>query len=114
VAERAGRRCGRATASAESGTVPLAAIAHLLPADPGSNEMRPGEPFDSVELFARAKRAFEDRGGAARFVLVVDDLPLLDVTSATLLRQLPVTGTVFLIGTVRSDRRAATSVTALA
>jgi hypothetical protein len=89
VAERAGRRCGRATASAEVGTVPLPAIAHLLPADPGSKEMPAGEPFDSVELFARAKRAFEDRGGGARFVLLVDDLHLLDVTSATLLRQLP-------------------------
>jgi DNA-binding CsgD family transcriptional regulator len=113
VAERAGRRCGRATASAEAGTVPLAAIAHLLPADPASDEVRASEPFDSVELFARARRAFEDRGGGARFVLMVDDLHLLDVTSATLLRQLLVTRTVFLVGTVRSDRRAGTSVTAL-
>ena len=113
VAERAGRRCGRATASAEAGTVPLAAIAHLLPADLASTERGAGEPLDSVELFARVKRAFEDRAAGSGFVLMVDDLHLLDLTSATLLRQLLETGTVFLLGTVLNERRTATSVTDL-
>ena len=112
VAERLGRRCGRATASAEAHAVPLAAIAHLLPPVTPS-EGGPGGTLDSVELFARARRAFEDQGGGDRFVLMVDDLHLLDVTSATLLRQLLVTGTVFLVGTVLSESRAATSVTHL-
>lgn len=113
AAERVGRGCGRAAASAEAATIPLAAIAHLLPPDPSSQELRAGGPLDSVELFARTKRAFEDRGRGARFVLMVDDLHLLDVTSATLLRQLLVTGAVFLVGTVLNDRRATSSVTAL-
>ena len=103
VAERAGRACGRAIASAEATAVPLAAIAHLLPADRGSKEIRAGETLDPVQLFARAKNAFEDRARGTRFVLMVDDLNLLDLTSATLLRQLLVTGTVLLLGTVLAD-----------
>jgi len=112
-AERAGRQCGRAAASVEAATVPLAAIAHLLPADLASSQGPADELVDSVELFARAKQAFEGRGDGFRYVLMIDDLHLLDITSATLLRQLLLTGNVFLVGTVLSDRRTPTSVTAL-
>ena len=52
MAERAGRVCGRATASAEMAAVPLAALAHLLPSDFVSHEIRPGERVDPVLLFA--------------------------------------------------------------
>jgi DNA-binding CsgD family transcriptional regulator len=113
VAERAGRACGRATANVEAGAVPLGAIAHLLSADLRSEDIRAGESLDPVQVFARAKRAFAERGEGAQFVLMVDDLHLLDVTSATLLGQLVVTGVVFLIATVPVDLRAPTSVTAL-
>ena len=113
MAERAGRRCGRAAASVEAASVPLAAIGHLLPADLGSRAGRGGGAVDAVELFARTKGAFEDLDGNDRFVLMVDDLHLLDVASATLLRQLLVTGTIFLVATVLADRRVPLSVTTL-
>src|SRR2546423_1663973 len=44
---------------------------------------------------------------------MVDDLHLLDVTSATLVLQLLATGLIFLVGTVRSDLDAPAAVTAL-
>ncbi len=112
LAERMGRGTGRATASTDARTVPLAAIAHLLPADLAS-ESQSGEVLGSIELFASAKRAFESSGRDGRYVLMVDDLHLLDVTSATLLRQLLVTGTVFLVGTVLHGQASATSVATL-
>jgi len=112
-ADRLGLSIGRATASTEARSVPLAALAHLLPPHLEPDESPSGEPVDSVELFARARRAFDGRREGGRYVLMVDDLHLLDVTSATLLRQLLVTGTVFLVGSVLSGQRAATSVAAL-
>ncbi len=112
LAERMGRATGRATASTDARTVPLAAIAHLLPPDLAS-ESQSGEVLGSIELFTSAKRAFESPGGEGRYVLMVDDLHLLDVTSATLLRQLLVTGTVFLVGTVLHGQGSSTSVATL-
>ncbi|MGO8721399.1 MAG: LuxR C-terminal-related transcriptional regulator [Acidimicrobiales bacterium] len=112
MAERAGRVCGRATASAEMATVPLAALAHLLPADFVSHKIRPGERVDPVLVFARARNAFEG-SGAGRFVLMVDDMNLLDLASVLLLRQLLANGVVFLIGTVLTEWRAQAPATSL-
>ncbi len=105
MAERAGRVCGRATASAEMAAVPLAALAHLLPSDFVSHEIRPGERVDPVLLFARTRSAFEG-SGAGRFVLMVDGMNQLDLASVLLLRQLLASGVVFLIGTVLTEWRA--------
>jgi hypothetical protein len=110
AAERAGRTCGRAVATAATATIPLGAIAHLLPDEFSALEVDNNAPLSNVRVFARAARAIEDRGGGERFVLLVDDLPFLDVTSATLLLQLLVAGLVFLVGTVRSDVTATASV----
>jgi DNA-binding CsgD family transcriptional regulator len=113
VAERLNRVCRRANASDEARTVPLAAIAHVLPVDLVPSEIHDAEPLDPVQVFARTKLAFEGLGGGDRVVLMVDDLHLLDVTSAMLLRQLIMTRSVFLVGTVLSGSRGPTSVTAL-
>ncbi|MBV9950366.1 MAG: AAA family ATPase [Acidimicrobiia bacterium] len=87
---------GRAAASAAAASTPLGALAHLLPADLG------GDSADPIGLFARVSEAFTNDGGAG-LAIFVDDLPLLDVTSTTLLGQLLDAGQIFLLGTVRSD-----------
>jgi DNA-binding CsgD family transcriptional regulator len=47
-----------------------------------------------------------ERAGAGRFVLFVDDLPLLDETSAVLVQSLLDAGDTFLLATARSDHAA--------
>lgn len=113
VAERQGRACGRGAAGPDASEVPLGALAHLLCAVLDSDEIGSGEVVDPLKVFARAQQAFESRGGGARFVLMVDGLHELDGYSTTLLRQLLVAGTVFLIGTVPDNLRVPTPVSAL-
>src|SRR5829696_4732596 len=93
LADRAGRNVARATATEGSRSVPLGALAHLLPA--GLADER-----DLVTVMAEVRAVLREQYGA--LVLLVDDLPLLDVTSATLLGQLVDADLVFLVGTVRS------------
>ncbi len=94
AAQRTGRVGGRVTASAAAATVPLGALVPLLPPAVGDRS-------DPVSLFDRMAAAFRDRAGTDPFVLLVDDLHLLDVTSALLLGQLLDAGVVFLLGTLR-------------
>ncbi|MCX5233122.1 LuxR family transcriptional regulator [Streptomyces sp. NBC_00233] len=90
---RAGFRGGRATVTAAAAAVPLGAIAHLIPA--GVDLSNPVKGFAAV---ARALAGPDRR----RWALLVDDLHLLDATSAVLLQQLLDAGVVRLIGTVRT------------
>jgi replication-associated recombination protein RarA len=103
AAERSGRVVGRATATAAAATVPLGALVPLLPPQAGG-------AADPVALFERVAAAFHERAGAAPFVLLVDDVHLLDVTSALLLTQLLDAGAVFLIGTMRAGEPASADV----
>ncbi|MEU9190540.1 LuxR family transcriptional regulator [Streptomyces sp. NPDC048484] len=95
-AAKAGFRVGRATASAAAGAVPLGAIAHLLPAGVDLS--------DPVAGFAAVAGQLAAGPGRRRWVLLVDDMHLLDSASAVLLRQLMDTGAILLIGTVRTVR----------
>lgn len=92
LAARGGMPLGRATASRAAATVPLGAIAHLLPAGV--------DLADPVRGFAQVARVLA--GSARGRVVMVDDLHWLDAASAVLLRQLIDTGSIRLIGTVRS------------
>ncbi|MFJ3667307.1 LuxR C-terminal-related transcriptional regulator [Streptomyces sp. NPDC090106] len=103
-AEAAGFRVGRATASVAAGAVPLGAIAHLLPAGVDLS--------DPVAGFAAVARELAV-GPGRRWVLMVDDMHLLDAASAVLLRQLMDTGALLLIGTVRSGEPYGEAVAAL-
>ncbi|MFF4429539.1 LuxR C-terminal-related transcriptional regulator [Streptomyces sp. NPDC001513] len=95
LAIAAGHRIGRAVATAAAASVPLGALAHLLPADV--------ELSEPVSGFAAVARRLSQPGAAqSRMVILVDDVHLLDATSAMLLRQLMDAGTAFLLGTVRS------------
>jgi hypothetical protein len=78
--------------------------------------------FDPVGLFSAAAHAFRNRaaGAASRdrppgqpFVLLADDLPLLDPTSLMLLGQLVAADAIFLIGTVRTEEPVPPAVSAL-
>lgn len=101
----AGFRVGRATASAAAGAVPLGAIAHLLPAGVDLS--------DPVAGFAAVAERPAAGPGLRRWVLLVDDMHLLDSASAVLLRQLMDTGVILLIGTVRTGEPHGEAVAAL-
>ncbi|SCK16830.1 ATP-, maltotriose-and DNA-dependent transcriptional regulator MalT [Streptomyces sp. WMMB 322] len=106
VASRAGFRTGRAVASNAAAAVPLGAIAHLLPTGVDLS--------DPVRGFAAVAEAI--RGGRdprERHAVFVDDIHLLDATSAMLLRQLMDAGVITLIATIRTGEHATEAVQAL-
>ena len=83
-----------AQATASSATIPLGALAALIPA-----ELRSGDPLALVRGSCAAVRAASD-GGTVLFA--VDDAHLLDSVSATVVLQLAVTPDVFVLATVRT------------
>ncbi|MGW9439662.1 LuxR C-terminal-related transcriptional regulator [Streptomyces sp. NPDC055607] len=94
---------GQATATAASGSIPLGAIAHLLP--DGVDLMDPVAGFAAVAAALR-------RAGRP-WVIMIDDLHLLDATSAVLLRQLMDAGVVKVLATLRTEEPISESVLAL-
>ncbi|MER6434520.1 AAA family ATPase [Streptomyces sp900105245] len=100
-----GWKGARATATAAAAQVPLGAIAHLLPTGVDLS--------DPVEGFAAVARVLAGPQRARRWVVLVDDLHLLDAASAVLLRQLMDAGVVRLIATVRCAEPAGDAVDAL-
>ena len=97
LADQHGRNVARATATEGSQSAPLGALAHLLP--PGIGDER----RDLVAVVAELRPVLEDQTPAGPLVLFVDDLHLLDATSATLVSQLVDADLVFLVATVRSE-----------
>ncbi|GAA3000023.1 helix-turn-helix transcriptional regulator [Streptosporangium longisporum] len=105
-AEAAGLRIGRAVATAAAASIPLGTIAHLLPDE--------ADLSDPVTGFASVARLLSRSGKApAPMVIGVDDVHLLDTTSAVLLRQLMDIGVIFLLGSVRSGEPPGTAVATL-
>lgn len=101
-----GLKAGHATATAAAATVPLGAIAHLIPA--GVDLSDPAKGFTAVAA-ALSGSPHKRR----RWAVWIDDLHLLDATSAVLLRQLMDTSVVRLIGTVRTGEPVTEAVEAL-
>ncbi len=97
LADRAGRAVARATATEGARSAPLGALAHLLPADIAD------ERCDLVTVMTAVRPVLVERGAAGPLVLFVDDLHLLDPTSAALVAQLVDADLVFLVGTVRTS-----------
>ena len=95
LADRAGRNVARATATEGSRSVPLGALAHLLPASLAD------ERCDLVTVVSEVRPVLRDQAANGPLVLFVDDLHLLDPTSATLVGQLVDADLVFLVATVR-------------
>src|SRR4051794_40626461 len=76
IADGRGRNVARATATAGLGAVPLGALSHLLP--PGIGDER----VDLVKVMVHVRPVLLEQGERGRLVLFVDDLHLLDPTSA--------------------------------
>ncbi len=95
----------RAQGTASSATIPLGALASLIPED-----VRSDEP---LELLRRSTQALQARAGSRPVVLEVDDAHLLDPGSAALVLHLVNSAGVFVLATVRSDARAPDAVDSL-
>ncbi|HKX70706.1 MAG TPA: AAA family ATPase, partial [Acidimicrobiales bacterium] len=102
MAERAGWPTGRVVGHPTTQQIPLGALAHLLPVELVTG-LGVGDD-ERASLFHRAHRELVTIAGDQRLLLFVDDLDLLDDTSAALLVPLIVARRIFLVGTVRSGR----------
>jgi DNA-binding CsgD family transcriptional regulator len=94
-ADARGRKVARATASEGLRTVPLGALAHLLPPSVGDARV------DMVKLMSEVRPVLVKQGAGGPLVLLVDDLHLLDATSGMLIGQLLDADLLFLVATVR-------------
>ena len=104
-AEVAGTPTLWAQATASTATIPLGALAALIPA-----EVRSGDPLALVRESSAAVRAAA-AGGTV--LLAVDDAHLLDPISATVVLQLATTPDVFVLATVRTGEATPDAVDAL-
>ncbi len=95
----------RAQGTASSATIPLGALAALIPED-----VRSDEP---LELLRRSTEALRARAGLRPVVLEVDDAHLLDPGSAALVLHLVNSADVFVLATVRSDSHAPDAIDSL-
>ncbi|MFJ8589649.1 LuxR C-terminal-related transcriptional regulator [Streptomyces sp. NPDC093595] len=92
-AEKSGISTARATATVTTGAVPLGAIMHMIPAGIDLHN-----PIEGLSAFSRALSGMYRN----RLVVLIDDLHLLDSTSAIVLRYLLDQRVMQLIGTIRS------------
>ncbi|MDA0180874.1 LuxR C-terminal-related transcriptional regulator [Solirubrobacter phytolaccae] len=92
-------------ATRSAAALPLGAFAGVLPTNVRSD--------DRLALLRGATEALAERSGGRPLVLGVDDAQLLDPTSAALLLHLQLSGTAFVITTVRSGEPCPDAVTAL-
>jgi len=105
VAVTRGYATARAVASRAAAGIPLGALATLLP------EVRSaGGPADLLR-WARAEIA--KLGGGRRLALLVDDVHLLDDTSAALVGQVALAGDAFVVATLRTGEPTSDAVVAL-
>ncbi len=111
LAERAGRRAERVVGHPSTESIPLGAMAHLLP---GTlvHDLGVGDD-ERTALFHAARAELRHMAGDDRLVLLVDDLDLLDDTSMAVLVPLIVARTVFVIGTVRTGGTPSSRLTGL-
>lgn len=108
AAERGGSATARAAATRATSRLPFGAFAPLLPDEPASGSVEHRAAFLSQCCAEVAERA-EGR----RLVLLVDDAHLLDEASAALTHQLAVTGSAFVLTTMRAKSAAPDAIVAL-
>jgi hypothetical protein len=90
----------RAAAHPEATPIPLAAIAHLLPAEVAAGD---AGLLDRASVFHRARAAFADAAASRRALLMIDDVDHLDALSLALLSSLVVDRVVFAVLTMRTQ-----------
>jgi DNA-binding CsgD family transcriptional regulator len=103
LADRSVTEWVQATQAAAS--VPFGAFAAVVPPAAPSQER--------IQLFQLCAEALRKRAGSQRLVLGVDDAHLLDASSAALVLHLAVSGTAFVVATVRAGERCPDSIVAL-
>src|SRR5437764_15035223 len=103
AAEGSGQFTARVTATRAAATLPLGAVAGLLPA---RHHGETGGVDDRADLLRRSAAALVERAGTRRLVLLVDDAHLLDDASATLVHQLAGMHGAFVMVTVRTGEPA--------
>lgn len=94
AAEHAGAPVAWLTATASAATVPFGPVAGLLPEQT--------QAADPATVFRRTAALLREEAGGRTVVLGVDDAHLLDPASAALVLHLAVSGTAFVVATVRS------------
>ena len=94
-AQRDGARTAWAQATRSAATVPLGPFAGVIPVDVRYD--------DQFELLRGSTHAMRELAGDCPLVLGVDDVQLLDSTSAALVFHLAATAAVFVVATMRSD-----------
>ncbi len=100
----------RAAGHQSSTELPFGALAHLLPAVDHGEELMRQDRYGLLRQFAAALTAI---AGDRKLVLLVDDAHLLDQASATLVHQLALTGSAFVLATVRAGEPGPDAVRAL-
>ena len=100
----------RISASESASSIPLGAVAPLLTLPTAPTAQADLIRHTVAALVARSTQAAA-KGGT--LVILVDDAHLLDDASATLVHQLALTGTMFLIVTIRSQETVSDSIIAL-
>lgn len=93
IAEAAGAAVFRTSVTASAATVPFGAFAGVLPLAPGT---------DRLALFQSAAEGLGEQAGGRPSIVTVDDAHLLDDGSAALVHHLAVSGTAFVVLTVRT------------
>jgi DNA-binding NarL/FixJ family response regulator len=91
--DASGGRTAHVVGSTAAQSVPLAAVAHLLPE---------GVSNDDLAALVGAAHSLAGRDSDGRLVCIVDDAQLLDPTSVALLDAAVVAGDLFVVATVRS------------
>jgi len=94
-AERDGGHTAWAQATRSAATVPLGPFAGLIPVDVRYDDL--------FELLRGSTHAMREFAGERQLVLGVDDVQLLDSTSAALVFHLAATADAFVVATMRSD-----------
>jgi DNA-binding CsgD family transcriptional regulator len=101
LAERRDMVVVRATSTKSALGIPFGAFGHLIPSLRDS-----GAPQDRADLLRRSAQAIVALGAGRPLLLFVDDAHLLDDASATLVHQLALTGSAFVLLTVRDPEPA--------
>ena len=107
-ATSAGRATMRVRASVASSSIPLGAVAHLLPTELLDQRFDPLSVYGGVVASLRGVSA-----GSGRLVVLVDDVQWLDATSVALLGQLLDGGEIAVVATVRTGEDAPDAVVGL-
>jgi DNA-binding CsgD family transcriptional regulator len=105
AAERDGAYVAWVRATCSAATVPLGAVADLVPDEVRSDDM--------VTRLRRSSEGLREAAGGGAAVVGVDDAQLLDPASAALINHLATTGAAFVLATVRAGEPCPDAITAL-